>query len=320
MKWVVDLSVWQAFTPQTLQTFKQHGLAGGIIRCAQGANIIDSKLESNVKLFQDAGIPYGVYQWVDITQDPIKQANLGLYLCDKYNARFLAGDFEQYWENWQTYWDFVYNHTGSISVAPSKKIYDVYASYTSLVTPKLGNKPFVAYSAPWFISYCPQLPTLLKTIKWYWNAYYPTYKDPDGDNNLSWEEFLEYFNNLPKEVTIPGIKTSIWQYNYMTIESSFSVDQNIVYDDNVFKELFGDYTVPIPPVIVPPTILGVYRVTALIGLKVRSSPEALPNNLNKIRTLLFNSQVNVYKIVNNWAKISPDKEEYCSMDYLKSIQ
>jgi len=315
-KWIIDISVWQSFTPPTIQIFKQHGLAGGIIRCAQGANIIDTKLASNVKLFQDAGIPYGVYQWVDITQDPVKQSDLGLALCNKYNANFLAGDFEQYWLDWNEYWNYNYNHIGSISIAPSKKIYDVYASYTSLVLQKL-SKPFVAYSAPWFINgYCNQLPNLLKTLPYYWNAYYPTYKDPDGDNFLSWEEFEEYFNHLPKEISIPNVNTSIWQFNYMTIENSFSIDQNIVYDDIVFDKLFGESNVdPIPtPEPSIPIVLQIARVTATAGLRVRDLPSLTGNRLY---VLPYNTVVNIYEIKDGWARIDAFGQKWVSMDWLK---
>lgn len=51
-------------------------------------------------------------------------------------------------------------------------------------------------------------------------------------------------------------------------------------------------------------------------LRIRSTP-SLEGKI--IGRLANNDKVNVYKISGNWAKISKDREEWCSMDYLKKI-
>jgi hypothetical protein len=59
------------------------------------------------------------------------------------------------------------------------------------------------------------------------------------------------------------------------------------------------------------------KVNAFLGLRVRSSPKIVSNNI--LRTLPNKTVVNVYDVNNNWAKISPNLEEYVSNDYLVKI-
>lgn len=51
-------------------------------------------------------------------------------------------------------------------------------------------------------------------------------------------------------------------------------------------------------------------------LRIRSAPSLEGEVIGRLAN---NDKVNVYKISGNWAKISKDREEWCSMDYLKKV-
>jgi hypothetical protein len=309
MKWVIDVSVWQNMTPAIVAELKNHNLAGVIIRCAQGT-LRDNRLTSNVKVFRDAGIPYGVYQWVDPTQDPVQQAMTALALQKETGARFIAGDFEQYWADWGQW-----RNKSITYILTDQQIYDHTHAYLDCL--KSHGAKIVGYSANWFIKgWAPSLKKLMAEIPYYWNASYITWIDPAGDNWCTWAEFEYFMQHLPKEPEpVPGVKTAIWQINYMTINRTMSIDQNVIYNDAVFADLFGT-ELPTPYPVPDPLPIAQGVVSAVWGLRVRSGPGV---QFPHLRSLIYGTKIDIFESVAGWGKIAYGKEEWISLAWVKQI-
>lgn len=56
---------------------------------------------------------------------------------------------------------------------------------------------------------------------------------------------------------------------------------------------------------------------ATLGLRVRSSPAVDPNNY--LYALQYGTIVVAYEGQNGWARIKPDQQEWCSMEWLEEI-
>jgi GH25 family lysozyme M1 (1,4-beta-N-acetylmuramidase) len=316
MRWVIDISVWNILSQWHVNQLIENGLGGVIIKAV---NILtnDRLLDAHVNQFVKVGIPYGFYQWVDPSVSAESQAEAYWKTIQKYKPTCVWGDVEQYWSNWNQWRERTYNKsTISLDTFTAHQVYNHTVYYIDAMQQLLpSNFPFGIYSAGWFVnSWCPQLGNLLNN-QYYWNASYATYKDFDQDKVCTWNEFHRFIENLPPEYLPRNtIKSHIRQFTSLIPLAGFpNLDINIVPDENVYLKLFGKSNIiPIDENLVS---LGKYRVTALWGLRVRSSPHILPNNI--LRTLSFNTQVEVYKVEYGWGKISPVKEEWVFMEWLK---
>jgi hypothetical protein len=146
-------------------------------------------------------------------------------------------------------------------------------------------------------------------------------------------------NNVPNEPPVPPIELPILDSGIVTttsglnVRSSPQISNNKLYalkygsNVNIYEKLPSWYRINSTKeeyassdyikIINNLPVLYQAKVNAAIGLRVRSSPKIVSNNI--IRTLPDKAIVNVYGVSNNWAKISSTLEEYVSNDYLIKI-
>jgi hypothetical protein len=276
-------------------------------------------LEDHIGHAKYLNLPFGLYHWVDPTRPAAAQADYFLTLVNKYKPVFAAGDFEQYWSSWQEWYNkYTLGQNVELSVISPARIYDTSSAYITYLARKL-KIPFVGYSAAWYINgFCPQLMSVLNNYP-YWNARYLNW----AKASMTFAEFGAFIANLqlsspmlPRNAT----RWDMWQISpHLPLPNLPGLDIDIVKDDNTFIKLFGGLGSPpyIPPV-PPPPAYKQYRVTATIGLRVRSTPVVAYNNY--LYTLKYGTLVTAYEVKNAWARIKPDQQEWCSMEWLQEIK
>ena len=269
MKWGIDVSVYQDLKPEKWTELRTNGLAFVLIKACQGTSFTDRMLEDHIGHCKDNGISFGFYQWVDPLQSPTQQADYFLTLIRKYQPACVAGDFEQWWGDWDAWHKKVVQHLDvPIPVMAAGILYNQYKAYTDYLTSQL-NIPFIAYSAAWFIdAYVPQMTEWVKTLPHYWNAGYIKWVDPNSDRLCSWPEFQQLLGTLGNPILPKNLDNwTIWQFtSHLPLQGFPNLDLNIIRDEVAYQTLFG----------IPPAPMTHYRVTAA-ALNVRESPSMMAN-------------------------------------------
>jgi GH25 family lysozyme M1 (1,4-beta-N-acetylmuramidase) len=318
-KWIIDVSSWQTMvTPEQWATMVANGLSGVIMRACQSNAFVDSRLDEHLGHAKFHNLPYGLYQWVDPTRSPSAQADFFLALVDKYQPAFAAGDFEQYWSNWQD-WNnkMVLHQKVELAVLPADDIFSNAQGYVNYMTTRL-KVPFVGYSGAWYLNgFCPKLAGLLNNYA-YWNASYV----PWNQASMTYAEFDVFTANLtPGASFLPagGTRWDIWQItSHLPLPGLPPLDIDLTRDDATFDQLFGGQGgQPYHADNSKGPVFNQYRVTATVGLRVRSTPVVASDNY--LYTLKYGTIVVAYEVQNGWARVKPDRQEWCSMQWLDQI-
>jgi len=316
-KWIIDVSSWQVLAPEQWATMVANGLSGVIIKACQADTFVDSRLEEHLGHVRFHNLPFGLYQWVDPTRPPAAQADFFLALVDKYQPTFAAADFEQYWANWQEWYDKIVLHKNvPLTVIPSEAIFSNAQAYLSYLVARLKVN-FVGYSAAWYIhDYCPPLIGLLNNYP-FWNASYLSWNKP----SMAYTELDAFIANLaPGQGFLPagGTRWEMWQISPgLPLPGLPGLDFDLTRDDTVFDQFFGGQANPPYHPINPGPAFKQYQVIATAGLRVRSTPAMADNNLYILK---YGAIVVVYEVQNGWARIKPDQQEWCSMQWLQELK
>jgi len=317
-RWIIDLSSWQVLAPEQWATMVANGLSGVIVRACQSDAFVDSRLDEHIGHARFHNLPFGLYQWVDPTRSASGQADFFLALVDKYQPAFAAADFEQYWASWEEWYNKIVLHKDiHLAVLPADAIFSNAQAYINYLVARL-KLPFVGYSAAWYVNaYCPRLSSLLNSYS-FWNASYVSWNRA----SMTYAEFDTFTAKLtPAQGFLPGGGTrwEIWQINsHLPLPGLPALDIDLTRDDATFAQLFGGENVqPYHPDEPKEPTFKQYRVTATAGLRVRSSPGIASNNF--LYSLNYGTIVVVYQVQNGWARIKPDQQEWCSIQWLEEI-
>jgi GH25 family lysozyme M1 (1,4-beta-N-acetylmuramidase) len=262
--WLIDISHWNSITQAQMDDMAAHGLAGVWIQVVNGITP-NSKLQAQIDLCHRSKLPFGLYAWLDPTLDPISQVDAGLKEYKEHGPDAC---------NWMT--DIEQEHISQVDSNTARlsasTIYRASVAYFDYLEPKLSI-PIVVYSGPNFLNnVCPQLIPRVKKY-FYLNASYGS----NVELTLSWDAFADALKNihassipkLLKQTDVDGVQwTSNWHIQSDAGTIYERIDLDAIQDETVYKQLFGNTVIIVPPETEPGTLV----VTAAYALTVHSEP------------------------------------------------
>ncbi len=295
MRWGIDISRYDdALSDAQWQMMANNGLSFAIIRACHGVGYTDPLLSRHVGQANKYGIPFGLYQWVDITHNVQDQANYFLRLIETYRPKCAAGDYEQYWTDWAAWNKARLGGGGEVPVMPAEQINAINFAYFTHMRSALSI-PLVSYSGAWFVNkYCPQTAAWLGQSYLWLAGYISTPAQAVG-----WDEFHRIVGNLGSPTFPKGInRWDIWQFSAsLPIIGLPQMDLDAIVSEQVFKNLF------VIPKIYEPIggSTGKARVIAANGLRVRVAP-----NLQApiLRGLQYGTVVEIVEVQDGWAHLA----------------
>lgn len=239
--WFLDISHHQELSLTNIETLKDNGMVGLIIKACQNV-YTDPELFKYVTMAKSAGIPFGFYAWCDPIYEIGPQVNHFVNLSNQYQPNFLVMDVEQYWSSWVE-WNAKYVKKQKITLTtftPSQ-LFAFYNGYYETLN-KAQDKKIAVYSRVTFInSYCPKLPIVINKSDGYWNAqyfYYWTTFDKNKDKALSFDEMFAYINYLKPPANLPKGVTEWWAWQVFEVPlilngKVHTLDLNIIPKENI---------------------------------------------------------------------------------------
>jgi GH25 family lysozyme M1 (1,4-beta-N-acetylmuramidase) len=305
MRWGVDISRYDNLTDAHWQAMVNNGLSFAIIRACHGAGYTDPFLAQHVAQAKKYGIPFGLYQWVDITQDIQNQVNYFLHLIEQYSPKCVAVDFEQYWTDWDLWNRARLGEAVVVPIMPPGQIDALYhASFTKMKDAL--SLPLISYTGAWFVNrYCPQMSNWLGQ-SYLWLADYIS--SPAA--SVDWGAFQRVVEDLGSPVFPVGLsRWDVWQFSSsLPIAGLPNLDLDAVVLEEVFSNLFV-LSKPYEPS--ASGMSGKARVVALGGLRVYATPNM---QAPVLRTLPYNTQVDVLETQGGWAHLADGV--WCSVQWL----
>ncbi|MDO9348243.1 MAG: SH3 domain-containing protein, partial [Anaerolineales bacterium] len=295
MRWGIDISRYDdALSDAHWQMMVDNGLSFAIIRACHGVGYTDPLLSRHVGQANKYGIPFGLYQWVDITHNVQDQANYFLRLIESYRPKCAAGDFEQYWTDWTAWNNARLGGGGVVPVMPPEQINAINYAYFTQMRSALSI-PLVSYTGAWFVNrYCPQMAAWLGQSYLWLAGYISTPAAAVG-----WDEFQRIVGNLGSPIFPTGInRWDIWQFSAsLPITGLPQLDLDAIVSEQVFKNMFV-----IPKIYEPGGgSTGKARVIASDGLRVRAAPNLQAQIL---RGLPYGTLVEIIEIQEGWARLA----------------
>ena len=294
MRWGLDISRYDDLSDAQWQAMVNNGLSFAIIRACHGAGYTDPFLPQHVAQAKKYGIPFGLYQWVDITQDVQNQVDYFLHLIELYSPKCAAGDFEQYWTDWDAWNQARLGGGGDVPTMPPDQINAINYEYFTKMRSALSI-PLISYTGAWFVNrYCPQMAAWLGQ-SYLWLAGYIA----SPAEAIGWDDFLKIVGDLGTPVLPTGInRWDVWQFSAsLPITGLPNLDLDAVASEEVYNNLFV-LSKPYKP---SGETGGKARVTAGAGLRVRAAPNLQAQIL---RTMPYGTQVEVAEIKDGWARLS----------------
>ena len=307
MRWGVDISRYDDLSDAQWQTMVNNGLSFAIIRACHGSGYTDPFLPRHVAQANKYGIPFGLYQWVDITQDVQKQVDYFLHLIEQYPPKCAAADFEQYWTDWDAWNQARLGGGGDVPTMPPDQINAFNYEYFIKIKSALSI-PLISYTGAWFVNrYCPQMAAWLGQ-SYLWLAAYISSPAPA----VSWDDFQGIVGDLGSPVFPTGInRWDIWQFSAsLPITGLPQLDLDAVASEEVYNNLFV-LSKPYKP---SGETRGKARVIAQEGLHVRAAPSLQAQIL---RTMPYGTLVDVEEIQDGWAHLAD--EGWCAAQWLQLI-
>ncbi|MBA4379485.1 MAG: hypothetical protein C0393_02155, partial [Anaerolinea sp.] len=295
MRWGIDISRYDdALSDAHWQMMADNGLSFAIIRACHGVGYTDPLLSRHVGQANKYGIPFGLYQWVDITHNVQDQANYFLRLIESYRPKCAVGDFEQYWTDWAAWNKARLGGGGVVPVMPPEQINAINYAYFTQMRSALSI-PLVSYTGAWFVNrYCPQMAAWLGQSYLWLAGYISTPAAAVG-----WDEFHRIVGNLGSPIFPAGInRWDVWQFSAsLPITGLPQLDLDAIVSEQVFKNLF------VIPKIYEPIggSTGKARVIASDGLRVRAAPNLQAQIL---RGLTYGTVVEVVEVQEGWARLA----------------
>jgi GH25 family lysozyme M1 (1,4-beta-N-acetylmuramidase) len=308
MRWGIDISRYDDLSDAQWQAMVNNGLSFAIIRACHGAGYTDPFLQRHVAQANKYGIPFGLYQWVDITQDVQKQIDHFLQLIEQYPPKCATGDFEQYWTDWDAWNQARLGGGGDVPTMPPAHINAINYEYFTKMRSALSI-PLVSYTGAWFVNkYCPQMSAWLGQ-SYLWLAGYIS--APAGV--IGWDNFLGIVSNLGSPVFPVGLnRWDVWQFSAsLPITGLPQLDLDAIASEEVYNNLFilsKPYELP------SGGTTGQARVIAQAGLRVRAAPNLQAQIL---RTLPYGTLVDIVEIQNGWAHLVDGG--WCAAQWLQLI-
>jgi len=294
MRWGVDISRYDEVTDAHWQAMTNNGLSFAIIRACHGAGYTDPYLPRHVTQAKNYGIPFGLYQWVDITQDIQKQVDYFLHLIEQYSPKCAACDFEQYWTDWDAWNRARLGGTNPIPTMPPEQINAFYLECFTKMKARL-NIPLVSYTGSWFVNqYSPQMSAWLGQ-SYLWLASYIS--SPSGV--IDWNTFEGIVKDLGTPIFPVGLnRWDTWQFSTsLSITGIPHIDMDAVISEEIFNNLFISSRIYEPPA---GGITQKARVIASPSLRVRDAPNIQAQIL---RSMPYGTLVEVEEIQNGWARL-----------------
>ncbi|GEM_PF-436751 len=294
MHWGVDISRYDDLTDAQWQAMVNNGVSFAIIRACHGAGYTDPFLQRHIAQANKYGIPFGLYQWVDITQDVQKQIDYFLHLIEQYPPQCVAGDFEQYWTDWDAWNQARLGGGGDVPTMAPDQINAIDYEYFTKMRAALSI-PLISYTGAWFVNkYCPQMSAWLSQ-SYLWLAGYIS----SPTEAVGWEDFLKIVGDLGTPVFPTGIdRWDVWQFSAsIPITGLPNLDLDAIAFEGVYNNLFI-----LPKPYEPPAggTIGKARVIAQNGLRVRAAPDLQAQIL---RTMPYGTLIDVVEIQNGWAHL-----------------
>ena len=294
MRWGVDISRYDDLSDAQWQAMVNNGLSFAIIRACHGAGYTDPFLQRHVAQANKYGIPFGLYQWVDITHDVQNQIDYFLHLIELYPPQCAAGDFEQYWTDWDVWNQARLGGGGDVPTMPPDQINAINHEYFTKMRSALSI-PLISYTGAWFVNrYCPQMSVWLGQ-SYLWLAGYIS--SPAGA--VGWDDFQGIVGDLGSPVFPVGMnRWDVWQFSAsLPITGLPQLDLDAIASEEVYNNLFI-----LPKPYEPPAggSTGKARVIAQEGLRVRAAPNLQAQIL---RTMPYGTLVDVVEIQAGWAHL-----------------
>jgi hypothetical protein len=308
MRWGLDISRYDDLSDAQWQMMVNNGLSFAIIRACHGAGYTDPFLPRHVAQAKKYGIPFGLYQWVDITQDVQNQVDYFLHLIELYPPKCAAGDFEQYWTDWDAWNQARLGGGGDVPTMPPDQINSINYEYFTKMRSSLSI-PLISYTGAWFVNrYCPQMSVWLGQ-SYLWLAGYIS--SPAGA--VGWEDFLGIVGDLGSPVFPTGInRWDIWQFSAsLPITGLPQLDLDAISSEEVYKNLFILSKPYVPP---SGGTTGKARVIAREGLRVRAAPNL---QAQVLRTMPYGTLVDVVEMQSGWARLSDGG--WCAVQWLQLL-
>ena len=313
MRWGLDISRYDDLSDAQWQAMVNNGLSFAIIRACHGAGYTDPFLPQHVAQAKKYGIPFGLYQWVDITQDVQNQVDYFLHLIELYSPKCAAGDFEQYWTDWDAWNQARLGGGGDVPTMPPDQINAINYEYFTKMRSALSI-PLISYTGAWFVNrYCPQMAAWLGQ-SYLWLAGYIA----SPAEAIGWDDFLKIVGDLGTPVLPTGInRWDVWQFSAsLPITGLPQLDLDAVASEEVYNNLFVLSKPYEPPV---GGLIGKARVIATGGLRVRAAPSL---DAPILRGLQYGTIVDVVEIRDGWARLSDGVTTnggWCAVQWLQLL-
>ena len=308
MRWGVDISRYDDLSDAQWQAMVNNGLSFAIIRACHGSGYTDPFLQRHIAQANKYGIPFGLYQWVDITQDVQNQVDYFLHLIEQYPPKCAAGDFEQYWTDWDAWNQARLGGGGDVPTMPPDQINAFNYEYFTKMKSALSI-PLISYTGAWFVNrYCPQMSAWLGQSYLWLAGYISAQAEAVG-----WEDFLKIVSDLGTPVFPTGInRWDVWQFSAsLPITGLPNLDLDAIASEEVYNNLFILSKPYEPP---SGGTGGKARVIAQEGLRVRAAPNPQAQIL---RTIPYGALVDVVEIQDGWAHLADGG--WCAAQWLQLV-
>jgi hypothetical protein len=245
---------------------------------------------------------------VDITHDVQNQIDYFLHLIELYPPKCAAGDFEQYWTDWDAWNQARLGGGGDVPTMPPDQINAINYEYFTKMRSALSI-PLISYTGAWFVNrYCPQMSAWLGQSYLWLAGYISTPAEVVG-----WDAFQEIVGNLGSPIFPIGInRWDIWQFSAsLPITGLPQLDLDAIVSEEVYNNLFV-LSKPYEPPAGGST--GKARVIAAEGLRVRAAPDLQAQIL---WTMPYGTLVDVVEIQAGWAHLSDGG--WCAVQWLQLL-
>ena len=250
------------------------------------------------------------YHWLDPTAPIVAQADRFARWHDEIQPGFVMLDNEQWWSDWAKFYAYL---RGEITHADiphfsGGKI----AQHVRNVMDRLDARidvPKVHYTAQWFVNGYSRECSLLMDR---WPLALASYIDRKKVYHAEWDTWHAEQARMTGSPSLPYGAKSWLLHQYTSTRAwpgrNCNTDVNLFNGDEIDWENFlNGYVAP------PPVTGTAYKVTAWLGLRVRTGPGT---NYSIIRMLKYDTRVVVTETLDGWGNIG---DGWVSLEWLKEV-
>lgn len=309
---IADVSKYQTdFDPAA---FRDLGGVSVIVKATMGFGR-DILLDRHAKLTNEAGIALGLYHWLDPTSTLQRQVDLFRAAIDQYKPAYVWVDIEQWWADWGLWYDAIYQQIpmSQVPVVSDAKQFGMAVAFLTAISANFKPGLVGIYTGKWFIDrYCPSLRGIVARYP-LWLAEYLSFLYGTLDKNT----LLRVPEALKNAAPVLPATTKTWDLWQVSSRVKLLEVCNSNLDINISRlesdAFLGWLKHPIPNPEPLPDPSKEVKVTALLGLRVRESPNTTSRILKSLR---YGTKVKVIDQPGDWLKLA-DEPGWISSQWVK---